>query len=248
MARDNPSWGEERIAAKLLVKLGLRVSPRTVRRSMARGTGEGWRGAGSQRWATFVRNHAHALVVCAFCVTVTATVRVRSVFVVREVGSRRLLHITATSHPTAAWTLQQCREVRAAPRAYRFVLHDRDTIYSQWLDAAVTALGVRVLRTPVQAPQANAYCERLLGSLRRECLDFLIPLGEEHLRRILCTWKMHYNRGRPYASLGPGLPAPPPGLPVPPITSHRLPRDARVVARSILGGLHHEYGWEKLAA
>ena len=100
------------------------------------------------------------------------------VFVVMEIGSRRLVHINVTSHPTAAWTLQQFREVLAAPHLYRFVLHDRDSIYSPWLDAAVTAMGARVLCTPVQTPQANAFCERLLGSLRRECLDFLTPLSE----------------------------------------------------------------------
>jgi transposase InsO family protein len=101
-----------------------------------------------------------------------------------------------TSHPTAAWTLQQFREVLAMPHPYRFVLHDRDNIYySPWFDAAVTAMGVRVLRTPVQAPKANAYCKRLLGSLRRECLDYLIPFGEAHLCRILRAWQLHYNRG-----------------------------------------------------
>jgi putative transposase len=105
------------------------------------------------------------------------------------------------------------------------------------------------LRTPVQAPQANAFYERLLSSLRRECLDFLIPFGEDHLRRILRVWGTHYNRGRPHSSLGPGLPEPSAGVPVAPITGHRLPRDARVVARPVLGGLHHEYGLVmKLAA
>jgi putative transposase len=109
-------------------------------------------------------------------------------------------------------------------------------------------MGVRVLRTPVQAPVANAYAERLLGSLRRECLDYLIPFGEEHLRRILSLWKVHYNRGRPHARLGPGLPEPSPGLPAAPIVGQALPRDMRVVARSILGGLHPEYELEKVAA
>ena len=214
-----PRWpatirpGEERIAAELLLKLGRRVSPRTVRRSRARGTGGGGHRAANQRWATFVRNHAHALVACDFCVAVTATFRVLYIFVALEVGSRRLVHINVTSHPTAAWTLQQFREILAAPHAYRFVLHDRDSISSSWLDAAGTALGVRGLRTPVQAPTANACCERLLGSLRRECLDYLIPFSEEHLRRILRVWAVHYNRGRPHASLGPGLPEPSPGLP-----------------------------------
>jgi len=248
MARNNVTWGEERIAAELLVKLGIRVSPRTVRRYMDRPSGGRARRATDQRWATFVRNHAQALVACDFCVVVTAAFRVLYVFVALEVGSRRLLHINVTAHPTATWTLQQFREILAEPHAYRFILHDRDSIYSPGLDAAVTAMGVRVLRTPVQAPVANCYCERLLGTLRRECLDFLIPFGEVHLRRALLAWGLHYNRGRPHASLGPGLPAPPLGLPAASIAGHDLPRGMRVVARSILGGLHHEYGLEKLAA
>jgi putative transposase len=248
MARDNPTWGEERIAAELLLKLGMRLSPRTVRRYMDRPRGGGARGATGQRWAAFVRNHAQALVACDFCVVVTATFRILYVFVALEVGSRRLLHVNVTAHPTAAWTVQQFRECLPEPHGYRFVLHDRDSIFSCWLDAALTAMGVRVLRTPVHSPMANAFCERLLGTLRRECLDFLIPFGEEHLRRGLGIWQIHYNRGRPHACLGPGLPHPPPGLPVAPIAGHGLPRDMRVRARSILGGLHHEYGLEKLAA
>jgi transposase InsO family protein len=253
MTRDNPTWGEERIAAELFLKLGLRVSPRIVRRYMdQRGGGGGPRRAHGQRWATFVRNHAHALVACDFCVAVTATFRILYVFVyvfvALEVGSRRLLHLNVTRHPAAVWTLQQFREILAESHGYRFVLHDRDSIYSKWLDTAITAMGVRVLRTPVQAPVANCYCERLLGTLRRECLDFLIPVGEEHLRCILRLWQGRYNRGHPHSSLGPGLPAPPPGLPAAPIAGHDLPRDTQVVARSILGGLHHEYGLERLAA
>ena len=95
---------------------------------------------------------------------------------------------------------------------------------------------------------ANAYCERLLGSLRRECLDFRIPLTETHLLRLLNVWRTHYNHGRPHTSLGPGIPHPPAGLPAPLLIGHRLPSDSRVVAWSILGGLHHEYGLEKEAA
>ena len=250
MARDNPTWGEERMAGELLLKLGIRVSPRTIRRAVGRASGGGGdpSRARGQRWATFVRNHAQALVACDFCVVVTATLRVLYVFVALEVGSRRLLHVNVTAHPTAAWTLQQFREILADPHRYRFVLHDRDSIFSSWLDAAIAAMGVRVLRTPIRVPVPNAYCERLLGTLRRECLDFLIPFGADHLRRALRIWGQHYNRGRPHACLGPGLPETPPGLPAAPIVGHDLPRGRRVVARSILGGLHHEYGLEKLAA
>jgi len=250
MARDDVTWGEERIAAELLLKLGIRVSPRTVCRYMGRESGGG--GARSratgQRWATFVRNHAHALVACDFCEVATATFRVLYVFLAMEIGSRRLLHVNATAHPTAAWALQQFREILAAPHGYRFVLHDRDSIYAPGLDAALAAMGVRVLRTPVQSPMANAFCERLLETLRRECLDFLMPFGEAHLQRLRHVWQVHYNRARPQSRLGPGLPQPPPGLPAAPIVGHELPRDMRVVTRSILGGLHHEYGLEKLAA
>ena len=248
MAQDNPTWGERRIAVELLAKLGLRVSPRTVRRYMPEGTGGMRRGAAPHRWRTFLRNHAHEVLACDFCVVVTARFRVLYVFVVMEIGSRRLLHVNVTSHPTAAWTLQQFRKVLAMPHAYRFVLHDRDSIYAPRLDAAVTAMGVHILRTPVQTPQANAICERLLGSLRRECLDFVIPLTENHLLRILKGWMTHYSRGCPHTSLGPGIPHPPAGLPAPPLIGHRPPSDSRFVARSILGGLHHEYGLEKVAA
>ena len=116
-------------------------------------------------------------------------------------------------------------------------------IDAPWLDTAVTAMGVRVLRTPVRAPTATAVCERLLGSLRRECLDFLIPLTETHLRRILQGWRTHYHRGRPHTSLGPGIPHPPAGLPAPPFIGHRLPAHSRVVSRSVLGGLH--WNWRR---
>ncbi len=228
VVRANPVWGEERIAAELLRKLGVRVSSRTVRRYMGRGLGGRGPGATGPRSAAFVGTHAHALVAGVFGVAGTATFRVLHIFVALEVGSRRLLHVNVTGHPTAAWTLQQFREVLAAPHAYRFILHDRDSIYSPWLDAAGSAMGIRVLRTPVQAPRANAVYERLLGSRRRACVDFLIPFGENHLRRILRAWQAHGNRGRPHASLGQGLPSHHPGCRAPdygpPATARRAGR------------------------
>jgi len=250
MARENPSWGEERIANELLLKLGLRVSPRTIRKYLPKrlNPGRGKR-ATTQRWQTFVRNHAQAIVACDFCVVVTATFRLLYVFVLMEHATRRILHVNVTAHPTASWTMQQLREALPVDHTYRFLLHDRDSIFSQQLDQSIRHLGLRVLKTPPQSPQANALCERLIGTLRQECLDFLIPLTENHLRRLLKAWVPHYNAGRPHMSLGPGIPQPPVSLPAPLQTHrHRLPPHVRVIARSILGGLQHEYGLEAQAA
>jgi putative transposase len=243
MACENATWGEERIANELLLKLGLRVSPRTVRKYMPKRFDRGRNhGIPSQRWRTFVRNHAQAIVACDFCVVVTVTFRLLYVFVVMEHATRRILYANATVHPTAGWTLQQLREAIPADHAYRFLLHDRDAIFSQELDQRIRHLGLCILKTPVRSPQANALCERLLGTLRRECLDFVIPLTEHHLRHLLHEWGNHYNTGRPHMTLGPGIPQPPVPLPVPlQKHRHRLPEPLQVVAHPILGGLHHEY-------
>jgi len=247
MARDNPTWGEERIAAELLLKLGIHISPRTARRYMPDDSGSR-HGPASQRWMTFVRNHAQAILACDFFVTVTVTFQVLYVFVVMEVGTRRIAHFNVTKHPTAEWTLQQFRELITGEQPCRFVLHDRDRIYSMELDTAVKSMGVDILKTPFRAPQANAYCERLIGTARRECLDYLIPLHEKHLRRILKGWVTHYNRGRPHASLGPGIPEPGVAIPAKRCSGHHLPVGHRVVSKPILGGLHHEYRLERVEA
>src|SRR6516165_5117798 len=146
------------------------------------------------------------------------------------------------------WTKQQFREVMMDEQSYRFVLHDRDRIYSSELDSALKAMDLKVLKTPFQAPQANAFCERLIGTVRRECLDFLIPLNERHLRSLLKEWVTHYNRGRPHASLGPGIPDLRSGQQQARLCGHRIPIDHQVVAKAILGGLHHEYSLERRAA
>ena len=119
-----------------------------------------------------------------------------------EIGSRRILHCNVTAHPTAAWSVQQFREAVPSDHSSRFLLHDGDSIFSTEVDDELTAFGLKVLRTPVQAPNANAYCERLMGTTRRECLDYVIPLNEKHLRRILREWVAHYNQGGPTQAWG----------------------------------------------
>src|SRR5205814_4069914 len=137
---------------------------------------------GSQAWSAFVRNHARSVLACDFFVTVTATFRILYIFVVLKVGTRRILQWNVTDHPTAAWTAQQFRMVVSGDQPHRFVVHDHDSIYSEGVDRTIAAMGLTVLKTPVRAPQANAFCERLIGTMRRECLDFVIPLTEWHVR------------------------------------------------------------------
>jgi len=241
MGNENPTWGEERIANELLLKLGIQVSPRTVRKYLLRHS-PGQPG-GDLRWLTFLRLHAEGIIACDFALVVTATFRMLYLFIVIEHRSRRLIHYNVTAHPTADWTLQQLREVIGFENRYRHLLHDRDCIFAEHLDASIARLGVSVLKSPPRCPQANSICERLIGTLRRECLDWLVPLSESHLRSILSAWVGHYNTGRPHMALGPDVPDPP--------TAHRDQQKAgsrfrreesyAVRARPILGGLHHEY-------
>ena len=129
----------------------------------------------------------------------------------------------------------------------RFLIHDRDSIYSVAVDGALATMGLTVLKTPVRCPQANAFCERLIGTIRRECLDWLIVLNERHLRAVLQEWVAHYNQGRPHASLGPGNPdLPLDGLARP--NGHQIPGGHRIIAAPILAGLHHEYRLKPLVA
>jgi len=245
MARENPIWGEERIANELWLKLGIRVSPRTVR--TYRPPGNSGSDRRSQNWSAFVRNHARTLLACDFMIAVTARFRIIYIFVVMEIGSRRILHCNATQYPTADWTIQQLREAIPSDHDYRFLIHDRHATFSSKLDATVAALGLQVLKTPIRAPQANAYCERLIGTMRRECLDYMIPLNERHLRRILREWVSHYNRGRPHSRLGPGIPD---RKSAPPDRAHRhcFEKGEGIRSTPILGGLHHEYALERIAA
>ena len=249
MALDNPTWGEERIANELLLKLGLRVSPRTVRKYMPEHSGAGpGMGVAKQRWTTFVRNHAAAIVACDFFTVVTATFKALYVFVVVEHATRRILHINVTRHPTGDWTLQQLREAIPDDHGYGFLIRDRDAKFSQRLDESVRRLRLRVLKTPVRTPQANGLCERTIGTIRRECLDYLIPLGERHLSRILIEWVRRYNAARPHSALGPGFPDPSKYAPIELQPGrHRLPRNSRIASRPILGGLHHEYSLQLAA-
>ncbi|HVT30075.1 MAG TPA: integrase core domain-containing protein, partial [Lacipirellulaceae bacterium] len=164
-----------------------------------------------------------------------------------EIGSRRLVHFNVTEHPTAEWTLQQLREALPDDRDYKFLLHDRHKTFSASLNEEVESWGIHVLRSPVRMPKANAHCERLIGTIRRECLDYLIPLNCNLLRRILSEWVRDYNTGRPHRSLGPGIPDRTPGNEPTCRRTSRFRSPSNLIAEPILGGLHHEYQWSDAA-
>ncbi len=154
MVQENPTWGEARVASELALKLGISVSPRTVRAYWPQGQ-EPTRAPSSQRWMTFVRNHAQTIVACDFVVAVTLRFRILYVFLVMEVGSRKLLCVNATSRPTSSWTLQQLREAIPSDDRYRWLIHDRSRIFSEDLDRSINDLGIEILKTPARAPKAN---------------------------------------------------------------------------------------------
>ncbi|MCD4749700.1 MAG: integrase core domain-containing protein [Thermoanaerobaculales bacterium] len=243
IASENITLGQEKIAEVIRLQLGVFLSPRTIARYIRdlvppRNPA----GRGGQRWATFVRNHARTVVAMDFVTVVSATFHIYYVLVVMEIGSRKILHTNVTTSPNAAWVSQQLREAIPCDHSYRFLIHDRDSIFNAQVDDVIRGFGIHPLKTPVRAPKANTFCERLIGTIRRDCLDYLIPLSENHLRMILREYIDFYNHHRPHSSLGPGIPDPAEGLPVEPQPDrHRLPESVKVVSTPILGGLHHTY-------
>lgn len=252
MVKDNPGMGERQIADTMLEQLGIQVSPRTVGKywppDVERGDGQP---VGSQPWATFVYNQAKAVVACDFLEAVTATFRTLYVFVMMEVGSRKIIHCNVTAHPTAEWTAQQFREALPGDHKYKYLIHDRDSIFAKEVDEVAKGVGIKIKKTPVRAPRANAYCERLNGTIRRECLDFLIPFGERHLKLILNEWVDYFNHWRPHRGKHPdGVPRiPEPIEPPPPpaVNRHQIAEGYEIEATPVLGGLRHRYRLKKVA-
>ncbi len=230
MAGDNRLWGADRIRGELL-KLDIRVSKRTIQRYLRQARPPRPTG---QAWATFLRNHAGEIWACDFLPITDVLFRPLHAFFVVALGSRRVVHVGVTRHPTDAWVAQQLREATPFDERPHFLIRDNDAKFGPCFDRLAAASGIRVLRTPVRAPQANAVCERFLGSVRRECLDHLLVLGERQLARMLRAYVAYFNSARPHQGIGQRLP-------YPAALSLVGDRDGPVVARAILGGLHHDY-------
>src|SRR5262245_38653584 len=229
IAAENRLWGAERIRGELL-KLGIPVAKRTVQRHMRRGRSPRPRG---QTWSTFLRTHAKDIWACDFLQAHDLFFRPLFAFLVTELGSRRIVHLGVTRSPTDGWVAQQLREAMPFGVAPKYLIRDNDAKYGPRFEAVATGTGVAVLRTPVRAPRANAICERLLGSVRRECLDHTLILGEAHLRRVLKEYASYFNRARPHQGIGQRLPQAEP--------DRSASDPGEIVALPILGGLHHDY-------
>jgi putative transposase len=195
LSMENTTWGAPKIASELAL-LGHTVAESTVAKYMVKAREPKC----SQRWGTFIRNHMDVTAACDFFVVPTATFKVMYVFVVLSHARREILHVNVTEHPTAAWTARQIRE--AFPwKDPRMLLHDRDRIYGWEFNEMLKARGIRSLRSSPRSPWQNAYAERVIGTLRRECTDHIIPLGRRHLLRVLNEYVEYYNQSRPHQSL-----------------------------------------------
>jgi transposase InsO family protein len=226
MARENPTWGAPRIHGELRM-LGLQVSEATVSRTMPRRTKPP-----SQSWRTFLRNHAQDLVSIDFFVVPTATFRILYVFLVLEHDRRGIVHFAVTEGPSAQWTGQQLVNAFPYDSAPKVLIRDRDKIYGAAFVRRVRAMGIEQVLTAPQSPWQNPYCERVIGTLRRECLDHVIVLGERHLRRILRQYLEYYHESRTHLALDKDAPEP---------REREAADEGKVVALPMVGGLHHRY-------
>jgi transposase InsO family protein len=225
MARDNPRWGAERIRGELL-KLGIAVSKASVQRYRRRGPARPPR----QSWRTFLRNHRPQI--WAADLLTVQTLAFRTLYVLVFVGHarRELVHLNVTASPTAAWVWRQLVAATPWGRTPRYLIRDRDAVYGRDFVPRAARLGVETVLTPARAPRANAVAERLVGTLRRECLDRLVIVNEAHLRSVLTACVRFYNQERPHRTLRPETP-------VPVVRS----ASGAIRARPVLGGLHHVY-------
>lgn len=231
MAAANTLWGAERIRGELL-KLDIRVAKWTVQKYMRDARSPRRTG---QPWATFLRNHAGETWACDFLQVSDLLFRPLFAFFLVDLGSRRVVHVGVTRHPTDAWAAQQLREATAFAQRPRYLIRDRDSKYGPTFARVAAASGIAELRTAYRAPRQNATCERFLGSVRRECLDHVLVLGKAHLRCVLREYIDYFNTARPHQGRQQRIPEPVAVYAVQPEV------EDRVLAVPVLGGLHHMY-------
>lgn len=240
MALENPLWGAERIRGELL-KLDIRVCKRTVQKYIRQPRMPGpSKRKSNQNWRTFVRNHASQIWAADFLPVYDLFFKPLFVFFIIELGSRRVVHFGITRHPTDGWCAQQLREATPYSEAPKFLIRDNDSKYGARSARVAKASLIEVLRTPYRAPRANAFCERFLGSVRRECLDHLLILSERHLYTLVKEYVEYYNSMRPHQGIGQGIPKMA-GSTMPDALLGDDQAGAKVISLPVLGGLYHDY-------
>ena len=224
MSIENPLWGAPRIHGELL-KLGFAVAQSTVAKYMVKR-----RGPPSQGWRTFLRNHAPNIAAMDLFVVPTIGFDLLYAFVIARLGRRDLVWINVTTNPTAEWIARQLTEAFPWSTPPRYLIRDRDRIYGAAAICRMRAMGIRDKPTAPASPWQNGFAERLIGSIRRECVDHFVVLGEAHLRRILRAYACYYNDVRTHRSLEKDAPV-----------SRLVQRIGSIISHAILGGLHHHY-------
>jgi putative transposase len=236
IARENPRWGYRRIQGEL-VGLGHPMAASTVWKILKNAGLEPAPRRSGPTWRQFLSAQAHAILAIDFAHVDTVFLRRLYVLLVIEHGRRHVHLAGITAHPTGAWVTQQARnllmDLGDRTERFRFLIRDRDSKFTTAFDAVFTGADIRIIRTPIRAPRANAIAERLIGTLRRECLDHLLITGPRHLDVVLREYLQHFNAHRPHRSLNQR----PPAGAIPP----RPGADIRVLRRDRLGGLVHEY-------
>ena len=220
----NPLWGAPRIHGELL-KLGIDVGQTTVAKYMAKN-----KRPPSQGWKTFLHNHADGIASIDLFVVPTISFRLLYGLLILKHGRREILRLSATAHPRAEWISQQLTEAYGWEEGQSYLVRDRDRVYGEVFIRRLRAMGIRDRPTAPRSPWQNGYCERLIGSIRRECLDHIVVFGERHLRHLLRVYANYYNRTRTHLSLNKDSPA-----------SRAIEPCGRILPVPILGGLHHRY-------
>ena len=224
MSRENPLWGAPRIHGELLM-LGFEVAQSTVSKYMVRG-----QGPPSQTWKTFLQNHAEGIAAIDMCVVPTLTFERLFAFLVLGHGRRQLLWFEVTPHPTAEWLARQITEAFPWASVPAYLVRDNDGAYGHVFSRRVMVMGIRDRPISPRSPWQNGHMERLIGTLRRECLDRMLIFGEAHLRRILTLYACYYNESRTHLSLHKDAPL-----------GRAVQRYGKVAATPVLSGLHHRY-------
>jgi transposase InsO family protein len=233
MATENRLWGAKRIQGELL-KLGIRVCKRTIQKYMRNARTTPPRG---QKWSTFLRNHSGQIWACNFLQVTDLFFRPLFAFFLIEIKTRKVIHVGVTRSPSDAWVAKQLREATPYGQAPKYLIRDNDSKFGSCFTRVATSSGIKLLKTPVHAPRANAICERFMRSLRQECLDHLLLLQERQLQRVLKVYVVYFNHARTHQGLGQQLPERVGLVPSSQGASNK------VIAFPLVGGLHDDYRW-----